>query len=476
MRLQEIKSEILKAIEKHPTSNKWDVYLGANLDKEESRTITKILKDGGFNVTIEENPPYYSYQDQRQYSSTYNLTIQGPMSVFSLDDSLDPFIANIRKIFENTIETIKKNIHTAIEKKPAEDQWLIPLNKSLLDGYVHENITNLLKAGDLNFEIENHYQTHWHDDNSFTIQIYAPHPSSNNRQDPFNASIYKIFENEIERIKQKILSQIHQNSASDRWCINLDTHLCGYVREYITNLLKAGDLNFEIENHYQTHWHDDNSFTIQIDAPAPYSNNYQKSEPFIRSIYDCLKSDQKRTTTTNARPNEPFPNIQVTAFQDIKVPKGAVLGNVTVSGTITPPKPNTQERIVTPQPRNQNSPQVTSTFFAVPTQVPLPVAAPKQIAEEIPEDFICPITHEVMENPVIFIRDRLSYEKSDIRDWLLKAGTSPITRDPMLPGDTVDNVLVENFTLKKIITAFKIRNPSLFSDAEEDGNKKHSIR
>ena len=69
--------------------------------------------------------------------------------------------------------------------------------------------------------------------------------------------------------------------------------------------------------------------------------------------------------------------------------------------------------------------------------------------------FICPITHEIMENPVITV-DGQSYEKSAIQTWLNNGNkTSPITGLILK-----SKKLTENYNLKSIINLFK-PNPSL---------------
>merc|ERR1719415_502530 len=51
--------------------------------------------------------------------------------------------------------------------------------------------------------------------------------------------------------------------------------------------------------------------------------------------------------------------------------------------------------------------------------------------EEIPEEFICPITQDVMKNPVLF-SDGFVYEKAAIEEWLIsRRKTSPMTNLPM---------------------------------------------
>ena len=51
--------------------------------------------------------------------------------------------------------------------------------------------------------------------------------------------------------------------------------------------------------------------------------------------------------------------------------------------------------------------------------------------EEIPEEFICPITQDVMRNPVL-CSDGYIYEKAAIEEWLIsRRKTSPMTNLPM---------------------------------------------
>jgi len=50
--------------------------------------------------------------------------------------------------------------------------------------------------------------------------------------------------------------------------------------------------------------------------------------------------------------------------------------------------------------------------------------------EDIPEQYICPITQEIMKDPVT-CKDGSTYERSAIEDWIEKKGTSPLTREPL---------------------------------------------
>jgi hypothetical protein len=67
---------------------------------------------------------------------------------------------------------------------------------------------------------------------------------------------------------------------------------------------------------------------------------------------------------------------------------------------------------------------------------------------EVPENFKCPITLEIMKEPVM-TSDGQSYEKKDILNWLEKNNTSPLT------GVILQNKqIIDNFALKKIINDY----------------------
>jgi hypothetical protein len=77
-------------------------------------------------------------------------------------------------------------------------------------------------------------------------------------------------------------------------------------------------------------------------------------------------------------------------------------------------------------------------------------SSPKKPAErEPPPDMLCPITQELMIEPVI-LADGHSYELSAITLWLSKHNVSPMTGD-VLPHKTP----TPNYTLKKLIMAWK---------------------
>lgn len=71
----------------------------------------------------------------------------------------------------------------------------------------------------------------------------------------------------------------------------------------------------------------------------------------------------------------------------------------------------------------------------------------------VPQDFICPITHDLMSDPVIS-DDGFSYEKTAILEWFAKGKTtSPMTNMVLTTTDVLNNDKlrreIENY-LKKL--------------------------
>lgn len=86
-----------------------------------------------------------------------------------------------------------------------------------------------------------------------------------------------------------------------------------------------------------------------------------------------------------------------------------------------------------------------------------------------PDHFICPITFEVMQDPVI-CADGITYERAEITKWLEKHSTSPKTKD-VLPNKT----LIPNLALKAAIDKMKREHPNWESlDKEHEHEPKQS--
>eukprot|EP01130_Rhizamoeba_saxonica_P002217 TRINITY_DN12067_c0_g1_i1.p1 TRINITY_DN12067_c0_g1~~TRINITY_DN12067_c0_g1_i1.p1 ORF type:complete len:757 (-),score=186.65 TRINITY_DN12067_c0_g1_i1:30-2300(-) len=74
---------------------------------------------------------------------------------------------------------------------------------------------------------------------------------------------------------------------------------------------------------------------------------------------------------------------------------------------------------------------------------------------EVPASFYCPITHDIMIDPVMD-NDGNSYERGAITDWLQQNQTSPITREPLQLSD-----LRPNRALRESIESFREQHPDL---------------
>lgn len=63
---------------------------------------------------------------------------------------------------------------------------------------------------------------------------------------------------------------------------------------------------------------------------------------------------------------------------------------------------------------------------------------------DIPSDFICPITHEIMKNPVT-LEDGFTYEGQAISEWFsMGKETSPMTNVVLTSTDMVDNEILKS--------------------------------
>ena len=71
-------------------------------------------------------------------------------------------------------------------------------------------------------------------------------------------------------------------------------------------------------------------------------------------------------------------------------------------------------------------------------------------AEEVPDDYICPITAEIMTDPVSTM-DGFTYERTAITEWLRTKDTSPFT------GTTLESKsLIPNYSLRSVIRSFSL--------------------
>ena len=80
--------------------------------------------------------------------------------------------------------------------------------------------------------------------------------------------------------------------------------------------------------------------------------------------------------------------------------------------------------------------------------------------DTIPEEFLCPLSHQIMINPV-FVDNFRNYEKAYIFTWLLYNTTDPVNRNTIYAYMFEPNTLLENE-----ITAFRIRLTQTINDSK----------
>lgn len=71
---------------------------------------------------------------------------------------------------------------------------------------------------------------------------------------------------------------------------------------------------------------------------------------------------------------------------------------------------------------------------------------------EIPEQFICPITQELMQDPVV-TKYGQSYERSAILEWISQGKDCPLTRQPLTLGG-----IITNHPLRSKIRQWQVKN------------------
>lgn len=76
----------------------------------------------------------------------------------------------------------------------------------------------------------------------------------------------------------------------------------------------------------------------------------------------------------------------------------------------------------------------------------------KVFDDEIEQSLCCPITFEIMKDPVIAV-DGHTYERKAIEKWVREKKESPVTRQPMTSA-----TLIPNLTVKHLIVEFAKMN------------------
>ena len=86
-------------------------------------------------------------------------------------------------------------------------------------------------------------------------------------------------------------------------------------------------------------------------------------------------------------------------------------------------------------------------------------SAAEKVRPDLPTQFVCPITGEVMEDPVSTV-DGHTYERAAISRWLTMNRTSPMTGTPLPSAD-----LVPAIALRQLIESTVSRDATAARDA-----------
>lgn len=81
--------------------------------------------------------------------------------------------------------------------------------------------------------------------------------------------------------------------------------------------------------------------------------------------------------------------------------------------------------------------------------------------KEPPTEFVCPISLQVMKDPVI-AEDGYTYERKFLMEWLSKSSVSPMTREHMNPKHVLPNTEIFRRILRSEFA------PEIIIDLTED--------
>ena len=82
---------------------------------------------------------------------------------------------------------------------------------------------------------------------------------------------------------------------------------------------------------------------------------------------------------------------------------------------------------------------------------------------DVPDDYRCPITYQIMEDPVVAL-DGHSYERKAIEEWFNRCTRSPMTNQVL-----VATTVMPNHTLKKLISTF-VETYAILQREKHDAN------
>lgn len=172
-------------------------------------------------------------------------------------------------------------------------------------------------------------------------------------------------------------------------------------------------------------------------ATVTLQHMVSSTSPIMSPITDLAKVET--VTPASSPTQEPLKSFQTTVIEKVtpaSSPTREPLKSFQASAAIAEPfAARSSSTIEETKPQRSTSP-------------PQP-AIPLGLLREPPPDMLCPITHELMVEPVI-LADGHSYELAVIEKWLANHDVSPMTGEVLPSKRTTPNI-----TLKKLIGAWK---------------------
>lgn len=185
--------------------------------------------------------------------------------------------------------------------------------------------------------------------------------------------------------------------------------------------------------------------------------------------YNMAKKDKSSSTTSTkttqtdseSSDNESFIYAQQIALEEYskaKIDKSNRSSSTTSSSSISTPSStaSVSAGVNHSGPTDASAPQ---NFSSVPATTPTSLET-SEYDEEIPENYCCPITQDIMTDPVI-IKSGHTFERKNITDWVSGKKTCPITRESI----NSDDLIIPNRALKNEIDAWKEKHKSKKSES-----------
>ena len=88
-----------------------------------------------------------------------------------------------------------------------------------------------------------------------------------------------------------------------------------------------------------------------------------------------------------------------------------------------------------------------------------PADAPPAALVKVPHAFVCPLTFEIMHDPVLLVGDGQTYERAEIERWLQKKQTSPMTNAKL-----TTTLIAPNVALRGLVIEFREAHSGLDLD------------